>query len=73
MSHRFTVIFEHVEDGGYHVFCPALAGCHSQGDTLEEATDNIREAIGAYIESLMSHGESVPSEDILINPLEVST
>lgn len=33
------------DDGGFVVSCPALPGCHSQGDTREEAVANIREAI----------------------------
>ena len=44
-AYRFTVILEPEEDGGYSVHCPALPGCSSQGDTLEEALDNIKEAI----------------------------
>jgi len=44
---RYTVIFETQTEGGYHAFCPALPGCHSEGDTLDEATANIREAIAA--------------------------
>ncbi|MBI2164986.1 MAG: type II toxin-antitoxin system HicB family antitoxin [Chloroflexi bacterium] len=43
--HKFTVILEPEEDGGYSVHCPALPGCSSQGDSLEEALDNIKEAI----------------------------
>jgi predicted RNase H-like HicB family nuclease len=69
---KFTVILEREEDGGYHAFIPALPGCHSQGDNLEEATNNIREAMEAYIESLKSRGEPVPKEDILITPIEVA-
>ena len=69
---RYTVIFETQPDGGYHAFCPALPGCHSEGDTLDEATANIREAIAAYLESLQAHGEPLPVEDILIKPLEVA-
>lgn len=42
---RFTVILEPEADGGYSVICPAIPGCVSQGDSLEEALDNIREAI----------------------------
>lgn len=34
-----VVIKEDLEDGGYNVSCPALQGCHSQGDTIEEAVD----------------------------------
>jgi len=37
MKYRFTVIFEKEDEGGYHVFCPALPGCHTQGETPEEA------------------------------------
>jgi predicted RNase H-like HicB family nuclease len=71
-SRYFTVILEREEDGGYHAFCPALKGCHTQGDTLDEAIQNVREAIEAYVESLKAHGEEVPAEDILIKPLEVA-
>ena len=68
---RFTVIMEPEEEGGYHAFCPVLKGCHTQGDTLEEALDNIKEAIGVYLESLQAHGEALPVENILIRPVEV--
>jgi predicted RNase H-like HicB family nuclease len=42
---KFTVILAPEEDGGYSVVCPAVPGCASQGDSLEEALDNIREAL----------------------------
>jgi predicted RNase H-like HicB family nuclease len=29
--YHYTVVFEREDDGGYHAFCPALKGCHSQG------------------------------------------
>ena len=48
------------EQGGYVVRCPALPGCYSQGDTREEAIDNIREAIEAYIESLKKDNLPIP-------------
>ena len=69
---RYTVILETQSDGGYHASCPALAGCHSEGDTLDEAVANIREAITVYLESLRAHGEALPVEDILIKPLDVA-
>lgn len=40
------------EEGGFTVSCPALPGCHSQGETIEEALDNIRDAISGCIEVL---------------------
>lgn len=69
---RYTVIFDAQPGGGYHASCPALPGCHSEGDTLEEAIANIREAITVYLESLQAHGEPLPVEDILIKPLDVA-
>ncbi len=47
-----VVIEEDVGDGGYIVHCPALKGCWSQGDTIEEAIGNIKEAIAGYLKTL---------------------
>ena len=40
------------EDGRYNVSCPALPGCHSQGETEDEAIDNIKDAIVGCLEAL---------------------
>ncbi len=45
------------DDGGYTVIVPSLRGCIIEGDTVEEALDNIREAIELHIESMRAHGE----------------
>lgn len=45
-----VVIKEDLEDGEYNVNCPALPGRHSQGDTIEEALENITDAIEGCIE-----------------------
>lgn len=71
MAHRFTVIFEKEEQGGYHVFCPTLPGCHTQSETVEEGVANIREAIELYLETLVEDGLPIPTEDILIKPIEI--
>ena len=52
------VIFEPSEDGGYTVHVPALPGCVSEGDTLDEARANIREAIALWLEDV--EGGTVP-------------
>ncbi len=44
------IVFEPSDEGGYTVFVPALPGCISEGDTLDEARENIREAIALYLE-----------------------
>jgi predicted RNase H-like HicB family nuclease len=73
MHHRtYTVFFEAQPDGGYHASCPALPGCHSEGDTLDEASANIREAIEVYLESMIAHHETPPVEDVLIRPVEIA-
>lgn len=58
----FSVIYEADPEGGYVVYVPVLPGCHTQGETLEEAEKNIREAISVYLESLLSHKERLPQE-----------
>ena len=47
MKYRVVLI---ESDEGYAVSCPALRGCHSQGNTLEEALENIKEAIRDWLE-----------------------
>jgi len=46
------VIEQDHEAGGFVIFCPTLKGCVSQGETEEEALDNIKDAIKTYIESV---------------------
>jgi len=41
----YRVVIEKGEDFGYVVHCPAIPGCHSQGNSIEEAIENIKDAI----------------------------
>ena len=59
---KFAVILEPEEDGGYSVICPAIPGCASQGDSLEEALDNIREAISLCLEVRVEEKIPLPLE-----------
>jgi predicted RNase H-like HicB family nuclease len=47
---KLRVVLEPSEEGGYTVYVPSLPGCISEGDTREEALENIREAIDLYLE-----------------------
>jgi predicted RNase H-like HicB family nuclease len=47
---KLEIVLEQEDDGTYSVHCPALKGCHSQGETREEALINIQEAIQLYLE-----------------------
>ncbi len=51
MNYQVNVVLNK-DENGYYAYCPALPGCHSQGDTFEEAMVNIREAIELYLETL---------------------
>lgn len=57
---KYRVLIEQDEDGVYVAEVPALPGCISQGRTREEAVENIKEAMAAYIESLEAHDEPIP-------------
>ena len=60
---RFTVILTpDEEDGGYVAECPAIKGCVSEGDTVEESLANIKEAIEACLESLAAHKHPIPQD-----------
>ncbi len=69
----FKVILKtDLEDGGYNVSCPALPRCHSQGDTEEEAIENIKEAIQGCREALNQRAQVVsPREKMLEEGTEV--
>ncbi len=61
----FQVILEPEKKGGYHVYCPALKGCHSYGRTREEALSNISEAIQLWLESARELGLKVPERETI--------
>jgi predicted RNase H-like HicB family nuclease len=57
---KYRVLVEPDEDGVFVAEVPALPGCVTQGATREEALENAREAIAAYLESLEAHDEPIP-------------
>jgi predicted RNase H-like HicB family nuclease len=59
-TYNFTVVIE-PDDRGFHAFVPALPGCHTFGDTAEEARSNITEAMELHIESMLEDGDSIPA------------
>ena len=58
----YSVFYQQAAEGGYVAFVPALPGCHTQGETLEEAERNVEEAVALYLDSLLAHGEPIPEE-----------
>ena len=69
---EYTVIVHKAEEGGYWVEVPALPGCFSQGETVEEALKNVREAIEAHLQALCEEGQEIPGEgEVLLARVEV--
>ena len=58
------VIIHSAEEGGFWAECPSLPGCVSQGETVDEAIDNIKEAIAMYIDSLEARDLPIPDEAV---------
>jgi len=68
----YTVIIHKAEEGGYWAEVPALPGCFSQGETVEEAVKNVREAIEAHLQALREEGQEIPGEgEVLLARVEV--
>lgn len=60
---RYTILLRKNESvPGYSVIVPELRGCFTQGDDLEEALTNAKEAIERHIEALIEDGEKIPTE-----------
>ena len=61
------------DSDGYFVSCPALQGCYSQGDSYEEAVQNIKDAIRLHIEDRIANGEQVPEKvSVSLSTVEVA-
>ena len=71
MSYKVSIVIEK-DEHGYYAYCPELEGCQSQGDSIEEAMANIKEAVELYLETLSEEEikESL-SKEILTTALEV--
>jgi predicted RNase H-like HicB family nuclease len=61
---KLKVILQQDEDGRYNASCPELKGCHSFGDTVEDALNNLREAVELYL-------EDVPQDEISEHLLKI--
>ena len=60
---KFTVVIEKDKDG-YFAFCPELQGCYAQGDTYEEAIENIADAIKLHIQDRLETGELIKQPEM---------
>ena len=61
----YTILIHQAEEGGYWSEVPALPGCYSQGETIDETLRNTKEAIEAYLHVLKEDQVSAPVEESL--------
>jgi predicted RNase H-like HicB family nuclease len=72
MTHTFTAIFEEAPEGGFTAFVEELPGAISQGETLEEARENLKEAIELILEcNRESANRDVTAERVIREPIVV--
>jgi predicted RNase H-like HicB family nuclease len=66
-------IIVEADSDGYFVSCPALQGCYSEGNTYEEAVENIKDAIRLHLEDRLANGEEVPENlSVSLSTVEVA-
>lgn len=62
---RYTVLLiPDEEEGGFTVTVPLLPGCITEGDSMDEALENARDAIRLYLEDLAAEGTPAPTETL---------
>ena len=68
---EYSVVVHGAEEGGFWVEVPALPGCYSQGETLDETLGNVRDAIDLYLEVLMEDKETIPRDEEVVFKVSV--
>lgn len=59
---KYSVIFQPAEEGGFIASVPALPGCATQGNTFEEASEMIKDAVSGYLTVLKETKQDIPQE-----------
>ena len=67
---RATIIIEKDEDA-FHAYCPELSGLHICGETEDEALQDARHAVVAYLRTMLKHGDRIPSAIVHYKPRRV--
>ena len=69
---EYSVVVHQAEEGGFWVEVPALPGCYSQGETVDEALGNVREAIALYLDVLRDEGRDAPRDADVVYQVNVA-
>ena len=65
-------IIVEADSDGFFASCPTLQGCYSQGDTYEEAVENIKDAIKLQIADRLADGEEIPQVFVSLSTFEIA-
>ena len=63
---EYSAVLHKAEEGGYWAEVPALPGCYSQGESLEDALAHVKEAIELYVETLREDGQPIPKDQDVV-------
>ena len=63
---EYTVLIHPAEEGGYWAEVPALPGCFTQGETIDETLENARDAIECHLVCLREEGKEVTGDEGLV-------
>ena len=71
---KYNAVFEPCEEGGFVVTVPKLQGLVTEGDSYEEALENVKDAIQGYLQVLVEEGEEIPDTDSksFTTPIDIS-
>ena len=69
---EYSVVVHPAEEGGFWAEVPALPGCYSQGETVDNALANVGEAIALYLETLRDEGHDVPRDEDVVFKVAVA-
>ena len=72
MDRKFVIVLTDDESGGIVAECPSLPGCYSQGETRDDAIENIREAIELSLETRRAQGSPVHITSVEITELHLA-
>jgi len=71
---EYTILIHKADEGGFWAEVPALSGCFSQGETIEETIANTKGAIELHISCLREDGEEIPADnEFIISRVRVET
>ncbi len=59
----YVIIIHVAEEGGYWAEFPALPGCYTQGETIEEVLGRAADAVGSHLDALRQDGQEIPGGD----------